>query len=103
MAVKKKTGGRVKGTKNKKTQALEAIREKGLLEGVTPLEVMLKAMRMAWEAQDIELAASHAKEAAPYCHPKLAAVKHEGDEDAPLRTVTTIELVASARHVYGPD
>jgi hypothetical protein len=45
-----------------------------LAEGITPLEVLLKAMRDAYVDGGAEKAAPFAKEAAPYMHPRLSAV-----------------------------
>lgn len=74
-----KTGGRKKGTPNKATAAkAEAIAK----SGQTPLDFMLSVMRNAKNPQDIRLDA--AKSAAPYVHPKLAAIEHTGKEGAPL-------------------
>lgn len=88
MAVGKKTGGRQKGVKNKTTVAQEArvteVVAKATADGITPLEVMLGCMREAWEAGNKSDAALFAKDAAPYVHPKLAAVEHSGDKDNPL-------------------
>ena len=53
-------------------------------EGISPLEVMMTAMREAWEAGDKEKAVQVAEKAAPYIHAKLAAVQHSGDADNPL-------------------
>jgi hypothetical protein len=77
-----KTGGRVKGTPNKKTRQLqEAIEASGL----TPLEHMLSVLRDpnagALERMDA------AKAAAPYVHPRLAAIEHAGNEEKPVRMV----------------
>jgi len=93
MAKGKKTGGRVKGTKNGRTLARQALVDKATAEGITPLEVMLGAMREAWDKGDKPAAAGIAKDAAPYMHPKLSNIMHGGDEDNPLRTVTRIELI----------
>jgi hypothetical protein len=46
--------------------------------GITPLEVMLEAMNAFRQAGDMEKAAGFAKDAAPYIHPRLAAVDHKG-------------------------
>lgn len=92
MAWGKKTGGRQKGTPNKRTAAKQALVVQATQEGITPLEVMLGAMRDAWAAGDKEAAANFAKDAAPYLHPKLSSVEHKGDPDNPLETVTRIEL-----------
>lgn len=99
MAVPKGTrvGGRQKGAKNKATIA----REKGHAEivaaaaaaGVMPLEVMLGAMRDAWAKDDKAGAANFAKDAAPYIHPRLAAIEVQADVEARVE-VSTLELVA---------
>lgn len=74
MALGKKTGGRTKGVPNKAT----ADREKRVTEGgITPLDYMLEIMRDVENPKDVRLDA--AKSAAPYVHPKLAAIEHTGD------------------------
>ena len=78
---KRQGAGRKKGATAFKTRE---IAERAMAEGITPLEVMLGAMRTAWENGDREKAANHAKDAAPYMHPRLAAVQHSGDADNPL-------------------
>lgn len=80
-----KTGGRQKGTPNKRTQQ---ILDQAAAEGITPLEVQLRTMRMLWEkahegsVPDLELAkqaCAVAAQCAPYCHPRLAAVEARVD------------------------
>ncbi len=77
MAKGKKTGGRVKGIKNRATIEKEArhieLVEAAKADGITPLEVMLAAMRQAWDAQQIAEAQKYAVDAAPYLHPRLSA------------------------------
>lgn len=51
---------------------------KAAAEGVSPLEVMMTAMREAWEKNDRERAVQIAEKAAPYMHAKLAAVEMSG-------------------------
>ena len=66
--------GRPPGSKNQRSadiarQAVEA--------GITPIEVMLNAMRELWEEGTSEAkreAARIAKDAAPYVHPRLASI-----------------------------
>lgn len=90
---KREGSGRKSGTANTKTRE---IADKAIVEGITPLEVMLKAMRSFVEAAEkmgngkIEVvdgdvvtqltllteASKVAKDAAPYIHPRLAAVDH---------------------------
>ena len=96
-----KTGGRKKGTPNKATAERQAAVASS---GKTPLSIMLENARLAdaeaqrltavlfgpdapqgeeavalmndmWKFRDA--AQRYAKEAAPYVHPKLAAIQHE--------------------------
>jgi len=73
MAKGRKTGGRQKGTPNKRTQEVVAKIE---ASGLTPLDYMLQVMRDVNEALDIRLDA--AKAAAPYVHPRLASIENTG-------------------------
>jgi hypothetical protein len=77
-----KTGGRKKGTPNKKTILLQEIIA---ASGVTPLDYMLRVLRdenaTAMERMDA------AKAAAPYVHARLAAIEHAGNEVKPMRMV----------------
>ena len=90
---KRAGSGRKPGTANIKTRE---IAEKAIVEGITPLEVMLQAMRKFVEAAEkmgtgklqvvdgevitqlslMTEASKIAKDAAPYIHPRLAAVDH---------------------------
>lgn len=78
--------GRKPGSLTKRTQEIAA---QASAEGITPLEVMLGAMREAWDKGDKKEAATIAKDAAPFVHPKLAAVEHSGNQDQPV----TFEIV----------
>jgi hypothetical protein len=73
MAKGRKTGGRQKGTPNKRTQEVVARIE---ASGLTPLDYMLKVMRDENEVLDVRLDA--AKAAAPYVHPRLASIENTG-------------------------
>lgn len=73
MAVGKKTGGRTKGVPNKATAAKVAEVE---ASGLTPLDYLLSVMRDDQKMPDVRLDA--AKAAAPYVHPRLAAINHSG-------------------------
>jgi hypothetical protein len=69
-----KTGGRKKGSKNKRQTALKETAEiaaRAALAGLTPLEFMLDIMRNP--DQGLNLRAEMAKAAAPYVHQKLVA------------------------------
>lgn len=67
--------GRKPGSATKKTRE---IADRAASQGITPLEVMLGAMQSFWDGGDVEKAASIAKDAAPYMHPRLAAIEHTG-------------------------
>jgi hypothetical protein len=74
MARGAKTGGRQKGTPNRKTAELQAKVE---AEGITPLAYMLSIMRN--DAVEATRRDDMAKAAAAYIHAKLAAVEHSGN------------------------
>jgi hypothetical protein len=60
--------GRPKGSATKKSKE---VRDRAALTGLTPLEVMIEAMRY-YEAQgNRDRASAIAKDAAPYMHPRL--------------------------------
>ena len=66
------------------TEAKRIAVERGLAalgDGPTPLEVMLELMHTA-ESRDEKLKA--ALGAAPYVHPRLAAVEHSGNAEKPM-------------------
>jgi len=65
--------GRKKGVGNKAFAAREAAIA---ANGKVPLDYMLKIMRD--EKQPTTIRLEMARAAAPYCHPKLAAVEHPG-------------------------
>lgn len=79
----RKGSGRKAGSATKKTRE---IADKAAEEGITPLEFMLNVMRTeaSDEMDSKELAIvwglrfEAAKAAAPYIHPRLAAVEHSG-------------------------
>jgi hypothetical protein len=65
-----KTGGRQKGIANKRTRD---IAEAAMAQGLTPLEYMLAVLRD--ETVEPERRDEMAKAAAPYLHPRLAAIE----------------------------
>lgn len=84
----RKGAGRTPGAATAKTRV---IADRAMQEGITPLEVMLKAMRFHVDAfkssnnpDDLGAAAVFAKDAAPYMHPRLASV--EMDAKVTVRT-----------------
>lgn len=98
--------GRKAGGKNQKSRE---IADRAAADGITPLEVMVGAMRELWamaeeakgkpEQQSKRLdylsqAGEYAHKAAPYIHPRLAAIEHTGKDGGPIETanVTKREL-----------
>lgn len=79
--------GRKKGAATKRTRE---IADKAAESGLTPLEVMLDAMKEAHEAKDKKQAAYFAQMAAPYVHPKLSSV----EMDAKITTKTLAQELA---------
>ena len=77
MAKGKKTGGRKKGTPNRGTREKEIAKS-----GLTPLNYMLDVLRNGDSTVEDKRWAANA--AAPYVHPRLAAVQHTGKDGVPL-------------------
>jgi hypothetical protein len=82
-----KSGGRQKGSPNKRTADLQAAVE---ASGETPVDYMLRVMRD--KTVDHDRRDDMAKAVAPYIHAKLAALQVAGDPDNPL----VIEVVRFA-------
>lgn len=92
-------GGRIAGAGRKPgalTKKTRAIATSLGAEGITPLEVLVSGMRIAWgkslasEHTDREAFAAAiqcAEKAAPFMHAKLATVQHEGKVDGNLTVV----------------
>lgn len=92
--------GRKKGVLNQRSSEISA---RAAEEGLLPLEIMLVLMREFYD-EAVQLAHAEvintnalreaqmrayeaAKDAAPYCHPRLAQVKHDGETDNKLQIV----------------
>lgn len=73
-------GGRAKGTKNKRTAAVEAAIA---ASGLTPLEYMLSVLNNAENSLAVRMDA--AKGAAPYVHAKLSSIDVGGKEGKPIQ------------------
>lgn len=84
---KRQGAGRRKGIPNRRSQ--EA-RDKALAEGKTPIEYMLGVMNNG--AADADRRDRMAAAAAPYCHPRLAAVEHTGANGGPIQTLDLSNL-----------
>lgn len=70
---KREGAGRKAGSATTKTRE---VADKAASEGLTPLEYMLTMLRNEGASQADRMWA--AEKAAPYVHPKLAAVEHSG-------------------------
>lgn len=92
--------GRKKGSLTKRTRE---IAERAMESGMTPLEVMLKAMNEHVDAKRWDDAASVAKDAAPYVHPKLAAIEHAGANGGPIEVVAKVQRDAAVRAALRAD
>ena len=106
--------GRKKNTPNK----ANALREARIAaSGVTPLDVMIQDMRFHYDLYqeamanrdiasakaELKEARDAAKDAAPYTHPRLAAVEHMGKGGGPIEYSDAKERLAHllARHTPG--
>lgn len=79
----RKTGGRRKGTPNKRKERVRAVVAAANAAGEEPLDFMLRLMRD--KTQTMEVRRDMAKAAAPYVHAKLASVEHSGKGGGPLQ------------------
>lgn len=87
--------GRKPGSKNTKTRE---IAEAAAKSGITPLEVMIETMRHFYnlavkaisdteKAKHLSAAADHAKDAAPFMHPRLQPVDGRGSTDLNINII----------------
>lgn len=101
--------GRKAGTVTKKRTAAQAATEatiKALTEGATPLDILIGAMKEAYARGGYMAAASFAKEAAPYVHPKLSSIEAKVDNtnrDAKELTDADLTDIASGSSPRAPD
>lgn len=92
MAAGRKTGGRKKGTPNKRTEKAAKTIQKVIDDiGCTPIEAILQIAEQAKDEGDLPLALSAYKELAQYVAPKRKAVEISGDQENPLQAITKIE------------
>jgi hypothetical protein len=88
---KRPGAGRKKGVPNKTTQKHKEIVEAALDKGLTPLEYMLSRLRD--NKEDAKVRREMAVAAAPYVHPKLAAIEHSGKDGKDLFSSITVKVV----------
>lgn len=77
--------GRKRGAANKRTQEIVATAMQG---GILPLDYLLGIVRD--ENADPAARFEAAKFAAPFCHPKLAAIEHSGKDDVPVNMTLNV-------------
>ena len=95
--------GRPVGSKNQRTAEIARAAAE---EGITPIEVMLGAMRDLWAQGTPEAkreAAEIAKDAAPYIHPRLASIDQTIKEDRPFAVVPGELSIEEWQVTYGPQ
>ena len=88
--------GRPAGSATRRTREIADAAAK---DGLSPLEVMLRAMREHALADRWDQAAAVAK-AAPYCHPRLAAVEVSGEDGGPVQSISMNMTVKEAAAAY---
>lgn len=86
---KRPGSGRKPGSATKKTRE---IAERASSEGITPLEVILKAMRTADAEGNGREAAHYANMAAPYVHPRLASINAQQTVQGQLQVTVISEF-----------
>ncbi len=91
---KRPGAGRKKGQITKATVYRQEMLAKAAASGISPLEVMITAMRNAWDAGQINEAVQHAVHAAPYIHPRLASTDMKLDDKRSAKEFSTDELEA---------
>lgn len=89
---KRPGAGRRKGSVNAKTKKRKDVAAKALESGLTPLDYMLDRLRDKNETAAVRLQC--ARDAAPYVHPRLAAIEHSGGLDLGLKARSDDELDA---------
>ena len=95
--------GRPIGSKNQRTAEIARVAAES---GITPIEVMLGAMRELWAQGTPEAkreAAEIAKDAAPYIHPRLASIDQTIKEDRPFAVVPGELSIEEWQVTYGPQ
>src|SRR5262245_21589036 len=89
---KRAGSGRKPGMVTRKTRELA---DRAAEQGISPLEVMIQAMREHYEAGRLQEAAKVAKDAAPYMHPRLSAVAVDMEGDLRVRMELVEEIVSA--------
>jgi hypothetical protein len=88
--------GRKPGTANVKTRE---IADRAAKEGITPLDVMIKAMRETYEASGAAAAFQFARDVAPYMHPRISSVEVSGKDGGAIQQAHIVGSVAEFRQI----
>src|SRR5262249_5914097 len=92
--------GRKKGSATRKTKELA---DRAAREGITPLELMLQAMRLHYQKGEWDAAAAIAKVVGPYVHPRLGSLTVNGEEERPIRLVEEIVIGEADSQATTPE
>jgi hypothetical protein len=98
---KRRGAGRPLGSKNRRSAEIARAAAE---DGITPIEVMLGAMRDLWEVGTPEAkreASEIAKDAAPYIHPRLASIDQTIKEDRPFALIPSQVSIEEWEVTYG--
>jgi hypothetical protein len=98
-------GGRRPGAGRPVGQRTAEIARAAAESGITPIEVMLGAMRELWDVGTPEAkreAAGIAKDAAPYVHPRLASIDQRINENQPFALIPRELSIEEWQLTYGP-
>lgn len=95
---KRPGAGRPKGSENPATKKRREVADKALSEGITPLEVMLAAMRQALgpTGDNFMAAQPFARDAALYVHARLASIESKSEVDITQNVVSADPLSPDA-------
>src|SRR4051794_32397237 len=90
--------GRRPGLKDRqpRTTAARKVAAAAAQAGITPLEVMLSTMRELYDKGDHVAACAIARDAAPFCHPRLSSVQVDASVHRDAIDLSEAELLAIA-------
>ena len=98
LTTRPRTGGRKKGTPNKKT--LEVHERISALD-YDPITTMVKISQQAMDDENYALAGQMAKELAQYVYPKRKAIEHINKEDSDFPTQLIINFTDDPKPMPG--
>lgn len=89
---KRNGSGRKPGSATRKTRE---VADRAAEQGITPLQVMIEAMREHYDAGRLNEAAAIAKDAAPYMHPRLSSSQIQAKVESEVSQV--VEFIVTSR------